>query len=198
MQKNKKSKYRKAQTSVIVTVLLILIGILAAGFLGYWITKMIKDNISEQNIHVDLSIDRQYSFYNPSVINSMNYGCVSGCVNESGIYLKINRGSGSAELSGIRFIFEVGSGSLSYMNPNVPGELESKTYYFPLYEGNTPTKVKIAPIAKINGKEKVLDIVDEFTLRTLDDVIPLDKLERCSVLLSADANPSVPNICGNS
>ena len=194
-------KNKKSQSGIIVTVLLVLVGIAAVVVLAAWIIPMIRDNLQTSGLRFDLSFDRDGTFYDPDGSFTNLAGC-SGCgSNQSATYVKITRGPMNAadsdagtSLYAVKFIFQIGGKSLTYINTDVPGELESKTYYFALYGENKPDSVKIAPVVLSGSGQKTLDVADETLIRTVDGYISVDKLERCSILVSGSIGnmPPVP------
>jgi len=189
MKKNLKNK--KTQSGLIVTVLLVLVAIAAVVVLSAWIIPMVRNNLQTSGLRFDISMDRDGTFYDPDGSFTNLVGC-SGCgSNQSATYIKVTRGTmGSAgsdtgaSLYALKFIFQIGGKSFTYINSKVPGELESRTYYFALYGENKPDSVKIAPVVLVNGGQKTLEIADETQLRTVEGYVTVDKLERCSIPIS--------------
>jgi len=201
--KNKNKTSKKSQSGIIVTVLLILVGIAAVVVLAAWIIPMVRDNLQTSGLRFDVFIDRDGTFYDSDGSFANMTGC-SGCgSNQSATYVKITRGamseaeSDTASLYALKFIFQIGGRSITYINTHVPGELESRTYYFSLYGENKPDSVKIAPVVFVSGGQKTLEVADETQIKTADMYIGIDKIERCSTpLIGSGDLPPVPSEAG--
>lgn len=86
---------KKAQSEVIVSVLLILIGIAAVGFVGIFLTNMIRDNLKQTDCFKttgQFNLNLGYTFFNSS--NNITY-------------VSIARGSADFNLTG--FIVTIGT-----------------------------------------------------------------------------------------
>lgn len=186
----------RSQTSIIVTVLLILVAIAGVVVIAAWIIPMIKDNLAAGNLKADISIDREGTFYNTDVPDCG----LDVCLPSPRTYVKVSRGStGTGELYAIKFIFHKGDKSLIYINTNVPSPSESLSYVFLLVDENKTDSVDIVPIMLVNDKQKALDVADSALVGTDSRLIPLNNLQRCSQAVNADAGnfPSDPQFCLN-
>ncbi len=86
---NLKNSHKKGQAEIIITVLLILIGIAAVGFVGVFLTNMIRENLQQTDCFKttgQVSINLGYTFFNTS--NKI-------------VYVSIERGSADFNLSGM-------------------------------------------------------------------------------------------------
>ena len=82
-------KSKRSQADIIITVLLILIGIAAVGFVGLFITNMIKDNLVKTDCFKttgQLNLNLGYTFFNSS---------------SKVVYVSVERGSADFNLSGL-------------------------------------------------------------------------------------------------
>jgi len=175
--KNKIKSEKHSQASIIVTVLLILVSIAAVTILAAWIIPMVQTSLEARDIRVDISIDKEGTFYNDGT--AVLGGC-SGCDATAKTYVKLVRGPGMASLYGIKFIFDASGKAFTYINTNIPGELESKTYVFQLYGENKTDSVIVVPIALVNGRKVSLDLADKANIPVSSLTITLDKVEKCS------------------
>jgi len=146
----KKQKYkisRLAQTNVIVVVLLVLVAIMAASALGYFIVKFVKEKTAIDNVKLELVIDstKEKPCFNPDTF-------------ELKVYIK--RLSGDANLTSIKLIATYSSGeSVSLTNSASLAQLESNEYTLYGLEP-TPLSIQIAPIVSIGGKNRTLKFTD--------------------------------------
>jgi hypothetical protein len=188
-----KQKIKKTQTSIIVTVLLVLISITAVVVFSVWILPLIRDSMAASKINVDISIDRSGTFYNE--VTNLDCGGLGplDCIDQPRTYVKINRGSSESNaLYAIKFIFHKGTDTFIYTNKRVPDIIESRTYSFMLSGVNKPDYVEIVPVVMINQKEKTLDIVDKANIGTDSIIVPKYKLEECSIPVSFASNNLPP------
>jgi hypothetical protein len=193
--KNQGECEKKAQTSLIVTVLLILIAIAGVVLIASWVIPLIKENLSNANMPVGISIDREGSFYNTGTVTceAWNQDMCDG-VSDPRTYVKVDRvASDNSKLVGIKFIFSVGSSNIVYINKNVPAPSEYRTYVFALSGASQPSSVKIAPVILSGSNEKTLEVSDEASLSLVNTIISLEKLEYCSTLISSTSDlPAEP------
>ena len=193
--KNREEKSERSQTSIIVTILLILVAIAGVVIIATWIIPMIKDQLSAGNLKADISIDREGTFYNENPGTDCMFDT---CLVDPRTYVKVTRGStGTGELYGIKFVFHTGTRTLIYVNTNVPSPSESLSYAFLLVGENKTDSVDIVPIMLVNGKQKMLDISDSATIGIDTKLVPVDKLERCSLpVVGASGDfPPYPAFC---
>lgn len=82
-------KSKRSQAEIIITVLLILIGIAAVGFVGVFLTNMIRNNLQQTDCFKttgQLNINLGYTFFNAT---------------SKVVYVSIERGSADFNLSGL-------------------------------------------------------------------------------------------------
>ena len=105
----------KAQSQIIVTVLIILLILALIVIVWVIVQNMIQGNADD--IDVDpFGLDAELNYYLEN--------------NKSGVF-SVKRGAGGGNISEVRLIFTLSNGStISYLNDSlVPGELETTTYY---------------------------------------------------------------------
>ena len=86
---NLKNSRKKGQAEIIITVLLILIGIAAVGFVGMFLTNMIRNNLQSTDCFKttgQLNLNLGYTFFNTSA---------------KIVYVSVARGSADFNLSGM-------------------------------------------------------------------------------------------------
>jgi hypothetical protein len=196
--KIKKSK--KSQSSIIITILLILICLTGISILAAWIIPMIKDNLAEAGANAKIYLNEEGTFYNENIFSDAE--CMyEGCIPSPLTYVKVGRNQDESDLVGIKFIFKKGDKTFIYLNKKIPNNLEFKTYAFQLIGENKTDSVSIAPIVLVNGKEKTLSIADTLQLKTLSLAYPRVSLEYSSIPLSSSSGelPPVipPQVFGN-
>jgi len=158
MKKEMEKGGKKAQSNIIVTVLLVLIGLVAVSLLSVWIINFVRENTAFDNASLELFIEPSGTY---TTADYLYNGISAG---ESMVFVKVRRGAGNVELSGIKFIFYKPNGRIdSYTSQTIIGELESRTYYLSNNYKNY-VKVEIAPIVKVNGKEKTLAVTSSIDL----------------------------------
>lgn len=148
---------KKSQSSIIVTVLLILVGLVAVSIVAIWVIGFVRENTAFDNAQVELSIVAQESFngfYN------------NGDDSENAVFVKVSGGQRNVELVGIKFVFTLQDGSNVVLETNrIMGLLETKSYYSILGYGTTGAKqVEIYPIVQIKGKERTLELASKSDL----------------------------------
>jgi hypothetical protein len=191
-----KKKNKRSQSSIIVTVLLVLVSIAAVVLLSAWVIPMVRDNLAASALHVDISMDRDGTFYNDNTNLACPFIPATQCVSDSKTYVMIKRGtSDTTPLYAIKFIFKVGAQSLVYINKNIPAPAEYRTYSFALVGVNKPTSVQIAPVVLVNGAQKTLDIIDTVDLRTDSSSVLRYKLESCSSPANTGEDLPLDPIC---
>ncbi|MBM3247708.1 hypothetical protein FJZ17_04190 [Candidatus Pacearchaeota archaeon] len=185
MKKHKENKKRskKSQSNIIVTVLLVLVGLVAVGILASWIIGFARTNTEITNARIELNLDASNSFNGLACIGP----CAAGGEDKTS-FVRVTRGSGNVELTGISFVFSFnGETKVSETRQRLPGELEYKTYYKSYNSDEAyPDSVEIAPIIEINGKEKVLPVVSKVKLITKTGYF--DKTLATSII-SSEATP---------
>ena len=90
---NFKNFKKKGQTEVIITVLLILIGIAAVGFVGVFLTSMVRDNLKQTDCFKttgQISLNLGYTFFN---------------ITNKTVFVSISRGSADFNLTGLIITF---------------------------------------------------------------------------------------------
>ena len=149
MRKINEINMKRSQTNIIVTILLILIAIGAVALVGSFVYKFMRENAKFDNAKVDLSIDvsKGKPCYNPSL---------------SLLMLSVKRGTDTSNLTGIRFIATVnGKTEITLMTNKING-FESLQYAIPV--SAKPDSIEIAPLISIDGKEKLLAVIDKSDL----------------------------------
>lgn len=146
---------KRGLSTVIVTMLMIMLVIVAAGLIWVVIANII-DTGSEQvssgfgNLFLDLDIEK--------VI-----------VDAGDISVTVKRGAGKGDISGINFIISDGDNAVLVPKPGSISELGKKTYII-LYvdyetDVSTATTVSIAPTFNdSSGKETIGNIADVFEI----------------------------------
>jgi len=156
---------KKAQTSVITVVLLVLVGIIAISILAVFIIHTVRENTSQENINVDLSIDPTGTFYDDAV-STAKFGSLSEQSNNvQVIYIKVKSNTDNSRLSGLKFVFNTAGNSVVCTTTNIPGMFESRTYK---YIAQKPDFIEMAPVVNVNGKEKTLVVMDKINIKAID------------------------------
>jgi len=175
--KNWFGKNKKSQSSIIVTVLLVLIGLVAVSLVAIWIIGFVRENTAFDNAHIELTIDPAKTFIaHDFLMGSENPDTIwedDSTMYESVALVKVSRISGNAQLAGIKFIFTRDNGKTrTLITKFILGELESRTYYLKDFTDSfNYNLVEIAPIVQINGKERTLDVVARADLKS-SSIIP--------------------------
>jgi hypothetical protein len=147
---------KNSQANVITTILLILVSVVAVSILGIFIINFVKDNLKFSNVNVELSIDT---------------GNGKPCYNPESLELKlyIRRTGGNGNLSAIKLVVFYNDGNReSMLNREVPLVFENFEYVFYELE-NKPDYIAIAPVVKIDNKEKALDLSDKVEVISSSD-----------------------------
>jgi len=152
---NKKSK--RSQSNIIVSVLLVLVGLVAVSIVSVFIINMVRENAIVENARVELNLNPQMTFYaiqeNPNIAEGAS---------PAGTFVSVTAGSRNVDLAGIAISIGYPDGTFLMCkdSTSIPGELETRVYgYITTPNNQKPSKIEIAPIVKINGKEKVLPVV---------------------------------------
>jgi flagellin-like protein len=155
---------KKAQSEVITTVILILIGIAAVSILSVFIINMVRSNLKgtdcfEAMNQLEINLDKGWTYYsNPTMGNKF-------------VYVNVERETKNFNLTGLNLVYgdDLGTTKIKLLNNTqvtgveyvtsptatnniilLPGEGESKTYRIDVNSlGKKVTRVIIAPI--ING-----------------------------------------------
>ncbi len=140
-------KNKKGISSIVVTILLVLVSIIAVTFVSVFIYKFVSENTQASSADLEIYID-----------DAKGMPCYNTQTRELGFNIK--RGAGNANLTGIKLIaFYQGKPSISLVNTASLNELESGDYSFLGLE-TMPQEIRIAPIVQIGNVEKTLDISD--------------------------------------
>jgi len=138
---------KRGISTVVATVLLILISIVAITLLWFFISNFLKKSSSGVDtscLTLDLSIQKVE-------INSSS----------SMIYVQVQRGTGEGNLSGIKFKFYNSSASILRDKATNMRELEIRTFSFDDIENvSSVNKVEVAPVVFIAGKNESCRISD--------------------------------------
>jgi hypothetical protein len=197
IEKQNVKKSKRTQSSIIITVLLILVAIAGVLIMANWIIPMIKDNLASANLRVEISIDRDGTFYNDG--SNTDCGGVYNCVKDPRTYVKVTRAAGdTTQLSAIKFIFRKGDSIFVYTNHNVPAPVETKTYSFALFDANKTDSVELIPIVITSGgKTKSLDAVDKVDIKTDNSkLVSGSTLQPCSLPVATSGSlPPYPDSC---
>ena len=184
---------KKGVSDVVNSVLLVVVSVLAIGVVGIFLFTFLSDNsisLSDMN----LNIQRVEAFYNNQLIKSQ---VVS--VGESGsiveyretMYVSVERGTDSANLIGLNFIFSVDGNSYSCIRRMVPGILESHVYAFKSSIFNKkPDKVEVVPIALINKKERIAKSGFVAEISEIEKTFS-EKINECGGFC-CESNPDLP------
>ncbi len=147
---------KRGFSTVIVSMLLILITLVAIGIVAVAIGDIIQENSKK------ISIDGIF----------VNIGVNSVKVNDDGsVSVAVKRGAGSGELNAIRFVLSDGENA-KVIEKNVDlSELEQSTYIFSQSElnGFKVKDVSVAPIIKGIPKEATPSKEVMNQMRTIDD-----------------------------
>ncbi len=137
-----KRESRKAVSSVITSVLIVMISIAVVAILFVAINPMIREKITLGKLQTAyLSAGYQSNaLYDPTD----KIGKIS---------ISSGFGQDIPELIKLRVIFEVDGNSVSFTTPDAPSPGETRNYYFDLSGGGEPSSVIIAPIFLVNGEE---------------------------------------------
>jgi hypothetical protein len=195
IQKEERLRNKRSQASIIITVLLVLLAIAGIVLLSAWLLPMIRDKLATADIKDEIAI--QDAYYGTG---NTDCGGLSAeeCVVAPKTYITIKRATeSSANLHAINFVFQIGSRVLTYYNTNVPSLSEYRVYSFSFFGAGKPDSVKIIPVVTVNGRQKMLDVDDEATVRLDNTAIPRYQLESCSLALDMSNGefPSEPSGC---
>ena len=136
----------KAQSSIIISIILILIALAALILVSRFVINFIKDKTQVEESDLSFYIDPAYTYFD----SSANNGLGIGIENEIPIMLiNLKKNSGVTEYNSLKFVFFSGSRSFNCYTNNVPSNLESKFYYVPL--SIKPDSFQIVPIQNSSG-----------------------------------------------
>jgi hypothetical protein len=116
-------QYKKGLSDVVNSVLLTVIIIVAISVIGIFVFTFLLDNsisLSDMN----LNIQKVEAFYNNQPVESQVYtSWESGVIMEykETMYVSVERGTDSTNLTGLNFIFSVDGNSYSCIRRTVPG-----------------------------------------------------------------------------
>ncbi len=175
---------KRGLSTVVTTLILILLVLVAIGIIWVVIENVITDNsekISLGKFTTDLDIENAYAQGND-------------------MHVKIKRNPGEGDLVGIKFIFQGTTGSEYFEEDTTLKELEEQNFVFSLTNlaASTVEKVSIAPIFKLkSGKKFIGDIVK--TYKTGVSVEPVCGDDLCNgneVCGDTDISPQCISDCG--
>jgi hypothetical protein len=186
-------QYKKGLSDVVNSVLLTVIIIVAISVIGIFVFTFLLDNsisLSDMN----LNIQKVEAFYNNQPVESQVYtSWESGVIMEykETMYVSVERGTDSTNLTGLNFIFSVDGNSYSCIRRTVPGNLESHIYAFKSSIFNKkPDEVEVVPIAFINKKERVAKSGFVAEISEVEKTFS-EKVNECDGFC-CEANPELP------
>ncbi|MCK4553305.1 hypothetical protein KAT80_03815, partial [Candidatus Pacearchaeota archaeon] len=139
------SKNHRALSTVVTSLIIILLVLVAVGILWIVIVKIISSGTEQ------MSLGKL----------TMNLEIKEVKVNENNIEVRVKRNTGAGELSGIKFIVSDGMSTEIFEEPTTMQELGSNT--FTLNYNGLVKQVSIAPIFETDaGKEFTGNELDEF------------------------------------
>lgn len=185
-------KQKRAQTSIITMVILIIIGIAGVAVLSAFVFPMIKQSLEARDINPEISIVEDGTFYNNQAGLAANSGCSSGCLDKLKVYVKLKRGSSSDILNSLRFIFLSDGETTTYYSYKIPEMLEERTYYFELTNVKALDEVRLAPVVLIKGSQKGLDVISDVVLKLDNNKKLPTNVESCSRLLQVSNSLPLP------
>ena len=145
MSLNKRGLIRsKRGLSEVVTIGLIILLAIAAVVIVWSFVRPAITGVGEKISGECLTLDIK-----PTSCN------LTATISEPGYRIKVERGRGNEELVGIKLVFENAVGETSVVNSAgiMPSELEKNTIWNATAVAVIPTKVKIAGVVKISGKD---------------------------------------------
>lgn len=152
-KKNLDKRNEKGLSTIVATLLIILLTLVAVGIIWVVIRNVIQSNteqISLGKFTLDLEIK-------DVLVNFTNHS----------LNIKIKRNAGEGEISGLDFIVEDGDNTEVVESNLSLKELEERTINLPLSSSiniSKIQKVSVAPIFKLeSGKEVIGDVKDEYT-----------------------------------
>jgi len=172
-----KRGYKKGLSTIVATLLIIMLVLVAIGIIWVVIKNVIKggtEQVSLGKFTVDMEISKA---------DKINY---------SNINVTVKRNPGEGELSGIIFITSDKDNSETTRYNISINELEEKKFQIILHEINTSTveKISITPIfMRDSGKELIGNIADEYVFNLSNSEI--------SEIICTDTCSSLGYQCGN-
>ncbi len=144
---NKKGLDKKGLSEVVTTILIVLLVLVAVSIIGAFVIPFITKTIGQLSAAC-VSLDAKPT--------SCSYD------SENKPTVRIERGSGEADLQELKLIFLVGEDNIireiKSNKSNIPAQLESRTYSEIEALPSAPSSVKVAGLVKTeSGSEKLCD-----------------------------------------
>jgi hypothetical protein len=153
-KRNKKRSYSKGLSTIVATLLIILLTLVAVGIIWIVVRNVIQngaEQVSLGKFTLNLEIKNVQK------------------ISDTQLNVKLKRNAGEGEISGLEFIVDDGENSEVVKITNLSfNELEERTFNLVLVSGinlSKIQKVSVAPIFKLSsGKETVGDVKDEYII----------------------------------
>lgn len=181
---------KRGMSDVVTNVLLILLVVAITSIIAFFIYQTTFAGFVNLN-DVDLEFNNLEAVYNNKIVRT-NLGQDNSI---SSIYVRVDRGEGDVNLSGLNFKFYIGNEIYSCKRTNVPSAYETLVYSFesPLLASLSPDSIEIIPIIKSpSGKEKTTKkgfFINEISVT--DDILE-EKITECGGFCCGDSFPEVP------
>ncbi|MFZ5955793.1 MAG: archaellin/type IV pilin N-terminal domain-containing protein [Nanoarchaeota archaeon] len=150
---------KKAVSTVVATVLIILITVAAVTFLWVAVNSLVQDKITKSVNCNEVSPDLM-------ILEEKGWTCYDGVTHNTSI--QVSRGAGDYELKRIELVFsEKGSTVNVSKQTDIPLRNSEKTYNLnsTMWGINNADSVKITPVLQVGNQEQFCDPTKEVAIR---------------------------------